>query len=372
MAPKNRLKQNKILPKYWRLKNGSYSYRVPPHLRHLHGDRTEVSLGQSLSIAYKRFADLHETDECITLMRELLDRYSLEIVPNHTSKNTRDYKITALGRLRQVMGDNLVSSITPQFIYQYRDMVGKAKSHRQANQDLEVLSHVFTKAIEWGVMADHLMTNKKVVKFPSLGRDRYVEDWELQEWAKVANPFLVVYIVLKGVTGLRQQDLLTIKKKDITETELVSVNIKTGKKLRFPLLTSEGGPTTVQLALDVVNKYYNEENIRRSKGKTLLPPVVSPWLFRTRKGDGYYNYEAGRASGFRSIWQRSMAKALEKTTLAERFTEHDLRAKVGSDIESDIDAQKLLAHADAATTRKHYRRKGSLVVPAGGFSMKKK
>jgi integrase len=65
-----------------------------------------------------------------------------------------------------------------------------------------------------------------------------------------------------------------------------------------------------------------------------------------------------------------MKKALETTGLIERFTEHDLRAKVGSDVESDINAQKLLAHANAATTQKHYRRKGAIIAPARGFTLK--
>ena len=60
---------------------------------------------------------------------------------------------------------------------------------------------------------------------------------------------------------------------------------------------------------------------------------------------------------------------LSTTSLQESFTEHDLRAKVSSDIDSDIDAQKLLQHANVATTRKHYRRKGSITVGAQGFSV---
>jgi integrase len=268
------------------------------------------------------------------------------------------------------MGDNQVTAITPQFIYKYRDYVGRIRSKKQANQDLETLSHVFTKSIEWGVLSEHPMTNKKVVKFSLPGRDRYVEDWELREWAAVANPFLVAYIVLKGTTGLRQQDLLTIRRKDISDIEMVSTNLKTGKKLRFPLY-EEGQPTSVRLALDVVENHYHQELVKKSKNySTLLPPVVSPWLFHTRKGDCYYDFEKNRSRGFASVWQRSMKKALELTKLEESFTEHDLRAKVGSDVESDIDAQRLLAHSDAATTRKHYRRRGSEVTPAKGFLMR--
>lgn len=185
----------------------------------------------------------------------------------------------------------------------------------------------------------------------------------LQAWATVANPFLIVYIVLKGVTGLRQQDLLTIRKQDISKTELTSVNLKTNKKLRFPLYDVDGNPTTVRQALDVVEQYYATENAKR------VVPVMSPWLFRGRNGKGYYNLDRRKASGFKSIWQRTMKKALNQTNLVERFTEHDLRAKVGSDVDSDIDAQKLLAHASSATTRKHYRRKGATVTPARGFTL---
>ena len=46
-----RNKANKALPKYWRLKNGTYSYRIPSHLRSLHDGKGEISLGQSLSEA---------------------------------------------------------------------------------------------------------------------------------------------------------------------------------------------------------------------------------------------------------------------------------------------------------------------------------
>ena len=61
-----------------------------------------------------------------------------------------------------------------------------------------------------------------------------------------------------------------------------------------------------------------------------------------------------------------MAKVLKGTKL-EKVTEHDLRGKVSSDLATDFDAQKLLAHSSAAITSKHYRRKGKVVDPAQGF-----
>jgi hypothetical protein len=57
-----------------------------------------------------------------------------------------------------------------------------------------------------------------------------------------------------------------------------------------------------------------------------------------------------------------MAKALETGILEERFTDHDLRAKTGSDTEL-VHATRLLAHLDSKVTKRHYHRKVPIVRP---------
>lgn len=364
MAPKKRNQANRALPKYWRLKNGSYMYRVPQHMRHLHNGKTEITLGQTLSQAYATFAGLYQTEECVTLMRELFDRYSAEVVPGKAiATQTSNYR--SLARLRSALGDNVITAVSPQAIYKYRDICGRKHSKKYANLDLEVLSHCFTKAIEWGVISIHPMTDKKVVKFSLEARDRYVEDWELEEWCKVASPFLLAYVGLKGVTGLRKQDLLTIRLNDISETELVSTNLKTGKKIRFPLYV-DGMPTSVKVALDDVQDYYRSQR----EGRRTVP--MSPFLFHNRKGGCHWDFDKATCSGFDSIWQRHMKKALDETDLQESFTDHDLRTKVASDLDSDQEASALLAHSSLQITRKHYRLRGQTVVPASGFTLPRK
>ena len=76
----------------------------------------------------------------------------------------------------------------------------------------------------------------------------------------------------------------------------------------------------------------------------------------TRRGQPY------TVSGFNSIWQRKMKKALEKGVISERFTDHDIGAKTGSDT-NEAHGVELLAHDDAKTTRRHYRRKTAKVTP---------
>lgn len=58
-----------------------------------------------------------------------------------------------------------------------------------------------------------------------------------------------------------------------------------------------------------------------------------------------------------------MAKVLAETEVVERFTEHDLRAKVASDADGEH-ARKLLGHATNQITEKVYRRKPELILPA--------
>ena len=52
---------------------------------------------------------------------------------------------------------------------------------------------------------------------------------------------------------------------------------------------------------------------------------------------------------------------METGAIKERFTFQDLRAKAGSDAEDN--AQKLLGHANAATTKRVYERKPAKVNP---------
>ena len=92
------------------------------------------------------------------------------------------------------------------------------------------------------------------------------------------------------------------------------------------------------------------------------PIDIAPWLFCTRRGEGYFDEETG-ATGWDSMWQRFMSRLLAETKITQRFTEHDLRGKVGSDAESLERARQLLGHADRKITERVYRRKPELIRP---------
>ncbi len=358
MSPQNKNIENKGLPKRWRFRKGFFWYRVPPGQEHRWDGKKEFPLGKTEAAAYREFAQRIQVTANITTMDNLCDRYELEVLPTKAPATQKSNRYS-LKRIRTAFGRNPIGAIRPCHIYSYRDTVGNKESRKKANLDLEVLSHMFTKSIEWGCRDDHPMTDKKVVKFSLQGRDRYVEDWELDEFRKTAGVFLNAYCNLKGLLGLDKADMLSLKRTDIGSDRLCvdkrrkTRNTKKNPRKRYyPYFDESGNSTGVKEAIDTI--------------LTLKRPVGSIWLFCTRKGQPYIK-EDGTTSGFDSIWQRRMQKALEETNLVERFTEHDLRAKAGSDLDTDEEAQRLLDHSNPEMTRRSYRRKGVKIIPGKGF-----
>lgn len=140
------------------------------------------------------------------------------------------------------------------------------------------------------------------------------------------------------LTGLRKTDLLQIKMSDIKDDGLHIKISKTGKS--------------------IIYNWTDDLRNAVEHAKKCRPVDISPHLFCNKRGASYIN-ERGQYSGFNSIWRRFMTRALEETKLETKFTDHDIRAKVGSDAIDTARASKILADADAdaKTTERSYRRK---------------
>ncbi|MFT5350253.1 MAG: integrase [Gammaproteobacteria bacterium] len=338
--PKARKSENRGLPARCRLKHGAYYYRVPEELSELWDGKKEYRLGKTLSEAYRTWAERLELYADAKTMGELLDRYALEVIPLKAPKS-QESNLISIRKLRPVFGQMPIESVKPKHVYQYRDIRGK-EGKTAANRDIEVLSHCFTKAIEWGLCENHPVKGK-VQKFSTPPRRRYVEDWEVQETLTVVSPFIRAYIRLKLLTGLRRGDMLSIKISDLQEDGIHITPRKTAN--------SSGKKMVIEWSSELRASINEIMNLRKK--------IYSIWLFHTNRGQPYIKENAS-ADGFDSIWQRFMKKALEKTELKERFTEHDLRAKVASDTESEH-ARQLLGHTTAEITERIYRRKANLV-----------
>lgn len=144
-------------------------------------------------------------------------------------------------------------------------------------------------------------------------------------------------IRIELLTALRRIDLLRLKAADLKDDGIHVTISKTQKRVIF-----EWG-RELRAAVD--------------DALAARPVNISPWLFCTRRGECYVDPATGKASGWDSMWQRYMERLLAETKVETRFTQHDLRAKVGSDAASLERARELLAHADQRITNRVYRRR---------------
>jgi integrase len=279
---------------------------------------------------------------------DLLDRYLAEVVPTKAPRTQIDnYK--EIARLRIAFGGMLIGDVTEQLVYQYLD--GRRSKNGdpapvRANREIALLRHAYRKAIRWG----------SATRNPCLGieynretpRDRDVSDQDLLQFLAGASPLIRGYAELKQLTGLRKGDLLLLRKSDLTEEGILveprktrRLNPRTGlRKGRQRLI--EWSPE-LSAAVDTVKRLWEGQR-----------HVSSVYLFHTRKGAPYYNEAKSTADGFDSIWHRYMKKAEAKGV--EHFTEHDIRAKAGSEaVRAGQDGPKLLGNSQAIFNKVYSR-----------------
>lgn len=349
MSPKPRNKKNRGLPARWRERNGTYYYRVPEGQEHNWDGKKEFTLGKKLSEAYKQYANRIESPEAINNMQDLLDRYALEVLPSKalaTQKNEQTY----IGRLREVFYDVPVTKVEPQHVYKLMDAAAIKHGGTTANHTVALLSHVFTKGIEWGACHSHPIKGKVIKRTVKVTR-RVPELHEITAAVGILTEkqaMLRQYIALKLMTGLRMTDMLSIKRADIKDDGLYVI----------PSKTAESTGKALIFQYDSENHLWGTLQAIKNDSKY----IKSIYLFATRKGQPYIKPDKS-CNAFQSMWKRWQDKALKLGVIEHRFSEKSLRNRVGSDAETAEQAAELLAHASTATTRKHYRNAPVKVLP---------
>lgn len=345
---RKRNRENLGLPARWVNKHGAYYYLPPVEQRAQWDGKSWFLLGKSLQEAYRAWAERMPVPDTLPTIGALLDRYLLEVVPNKAPK-TRTEHTRAIRTLRGPLGAMSLKDLEPQHVYQYFD---KRQAKVAARREIEVLSHAFTKAVEWGAMRAHPFRNEVRLK-GTPARTRYVEDWELIQAMSLTSKrttgsviMVQAYLRLKLLTGLRKGDLLRLTTSNCHSDGLHvtpgKTKLSTGKRIIY-----EWTPD-LRAAID---------------GAIAVRPSKSSFLFCNRFGRELFDESKGTTKGFDHIWQGFIARVLKETEVTERFTEHDLRAKVGSDAENLERARQLLSHSDARMTEAVYRRKPERIQP---------
>lgn len=331
-------------------KNGAWRYRVSKRELPVYGVSWH-KIGTTAAEVYEFLAEQARREAgqvtYVATMGQAFDKYLAEVVPLK-AHSTRHINRISLNRLKVAFNKSHPMSIKTSDIYLYRDTVGEANGKKSANNDIEVLSHVFSKLIEWGVIENwqHPIRGQRI-KFSLPDRDRYVEHDEIVEALTVANPMLQIYIPFKLKTGLDKSTILRIRlDEDVTEEGIYYSRRKLQRH------DSSKRPKRKLIPWD-------DELRALHEAAASLHRRESTHLFSARSGKPYID-EEGRTEGFNSVWQRFMKKVLTDTKVKERFTEHDLRAKNASDEEDEGKASKRMDHSSQSTTNRVYRRKAEI------------
>ncbi|WP_441928322.1 tyrosine-type recombinase/integrase [Marmoricola sp. RAF53] len=329
--------------------HGAYYYQVPPGQESAWDDKKLFRLGATLPAAYAEWAERIKVTDDARNIGQLLDRYTLQVIPTK-AVTTQNHNRTAMKRLRAIFGAMGLNDIKPRHVYQYVD---KSKAKTAAHREVEVLSHALTKAVEWGYIDRHPFKGEVRLKSEK-ARTRYIEDWEIVECLSLeskrkAGSVLAVqaYIRIALLTGLRRGDLLRLTMSDLQDDGIHVTPRKTAN-------------TTGK---SIIIDWTDELRSAVASAKAARPVKLAKYLFCNRDGECYFDEETGRAGGWESMWRGFAQRVIAETEVRERFTEHDIRAKCGSDAESLEHAQQLLSHANSAITQRVYRRKAERVKP---------
>jgi integrase len=330
------------LPPYVYLRRKSYYFRspIPP--------RKWTPLGNVLAIALIRYAQLiaGDTEDCATIANvvaesqpaayatfsSMTEWYFREFVPDKSARTQRDNS-REITRLLAVFGEVAMHNISSKDVRTYLHERGKQAKTR-ANREVALLSHIFSKAIEWEIIST-ANPCAGIPRFAEQARERYVTDEEFALVWSAAAQLLQDALDLALLLGQRPADTLNLTLNNVDSEAIALTQSKTGRKVRIRI---EG-----QL-LEVLRRISSR---RRVHGEIQL--IVN---------------EAGRAltaSALRSLFDAARHKA------GVSFQFRDLRAKNATDTDDVFLAQQRLAHTTVTTTERYIRRrKGALVAPLYG------
>lgn len=337
------------LPSRWAFKHGAYYYRPRADERALFDGKAWFRLGDNFPDALRAFADRKELEMGDSLA-SVIDRYRLAVLPT-LKPLTRDSYGRGLDLLRSTLGENKLGLIKPQLVYQYLEEVAKAKTMNVANHQLKLLNAVLDRAVRWGAIPRNGIKGEVSYYGKRDGlkkvRGRYVEDWELEAWQVVSTPAQRAFAALAMLTGARKSDILQIVLQDERESGL---RVLIRKGIGEPKEVIYRWTPALREAVDLAKS-------TRKHGKSMF-------LLTNRNGQCFVGQD-GRTVTFDQSWRRTMQAAIDdpQNPLQEPFTRHDLRAKVGSDADTEHRAQQLLGHSSPAMTRKHYRRAVPIIDP---------
>lgn len=317
---------NKHLPRRMLFKHGAYYHVVKTG-----AGCKWTHLGRDHGIALQRWAEIEGAQvEQSRTVADLLAAYIASATGRLATATLDGYR-ASMARLCKPFGRMRPQDLRRDHVYRYLVESGRVA----ANRDRALLGAAYTHAINLGMRIPNPAhgLRHRVEEAP---RTRYVTDAELVHLEAVARaqgrPTLALMLRFAALTGIDQSVLCALQITAATDEGVLIRRAKTGR----PVLVA-----------------WSDELLAIWKAAVGARIGAQP-VFRQRSGRAY------TPDGLRAVWRVVKAAAGLRDV---QF--RDLRRKAGSDADSAEHAAALLAHADSAITRRHYRAKLVAVKPSG-------
>lgn len=294
----------KGLPKRVYLRHGAYYHAgTDGKWRRLAAEGDEPGM-------YRALADL--SDPRAIRLSDVMDRYAAEVLTTKSPKTQRDQK-NQLALLKRDFGKARPADVKPSHVAAFLDAY---PSPVAANRIAALLSHVYKKAIRWGLCESNPC--RGVERNPEGMRPVYVDGERFWHAWQDAPLRIQLAMELAYVTGQRQADLLNLKWADCQDDGLHFRQAKTGT--------------------GVVVEWSAWLRDLLARCKEVQTQALGFYVLANARGQRL------TSSGFQTAWQKFMRDR------EDRFQFRDLRKKSANDGATG----EHLGHRDPRTLRDWY------------------
>lgn len=290
----------------------------------------------------------------------ILDKYESEVIPAFRSASAQTEAARYVVALREAFGKRTYAKSESEALAPGKNHLSAvditqrlyANRHRPvaANHEIRELKKAFDKArTRWGLTTYN----------PALGaeyhseepRDVYVDDTQFNAIREGGNPTFQVMMDIAQMAGPRKGMIFNIRLGDLAFDEKILWLRPNKWRTKKP---PKPKPVVMTPDLEAALRRALELRKKVRGGSSPVMELPTAYLFLTRRGNPY-----GK-SAFARIWKTARTRAGVRP---HEIVFHDMRAKAGSETQTDEEAQQLLGHTDISTTRKVYRRKINAVMP---------
>lgn len=271
-----------------------------------------------VQVAENRFLEVEKYEKIkFEKMTDLyLENYSK---PNKKSSR-RD--ATSISNLKPFFAGKYLHEITPLDMEKYKKKRQFKVSNATVNREIGCLKHIFTKAIEWGIVKKNPGKKVKLLRERNT-RLRYLDEKEIKRLYDACAEHLKPIVTVALNTGMRKEEILSLKWKDLNF----------GSRIIYILDTKNSEKREMAMN-DIV--YIALLAIRR------IPD--SPWVFCKKNGERYGNVR----KAFEGARKRAGIVDFRFHDLRHTFASHLVMA--GVDLKT---VQELLGHKSFEMTLRY-------------------